>query len=57
MLTSLSRERVFFCCLRRNNDISVLFKQQSDKVPGEFLGRLVLGIEDDDVKIFGATIF
>jgi len=24
---------------------------------GEFLGRLVLGIEDDEVKIFGATIF
>ena len=57
MLTSLSRERVFFGCLRRNNHISVLFKQKSDKVPGEFLGRLVLGIEDDEVKIFGATIF
>ena len=23
----------------------------------EFLGRLVLGIEEDEVKIFGATIF
>ena len=57
MLTSLSRERVFFGCLRRNNHISVLFKQKSDKVPGEFLGRLVLGIEDGEVKIFGATIF
>ncbi|SVC56420.1 uncharacterized protein METZ01_LOCUS309274, partial [marine metagenome] len=26
-------------------------------VSGEFLGRLVLGVEDDEVKIFGATIF
>ena len=27
------------------------------KLTGEFLGRLVLGIEEDKVKIFGATIF
>jgi hypothetical protein len=43
--------------LRRNNFVTVLYKQTSDKVPGEFLGRLVLGVEDDKVKIFGATIF
>ena len=57
LLTSLSKERQFFGCLRRNNHVTVLFKQTSDKVPGEFLGRLVLGIEEGKVKIFGATIF
>ena len=57
LLTSLSKQRKFFGCLRRNNYVTVLFKQTSDKVPGEFLGRLVLGVEDDKVKIFGATIF
>jgi len=57
LLTSLSKQREFFGCLRRNNYVTVLFKQTSDKVPGEFLGRLVLGAEDDKVKIFGATIF
>ena len=57
LLTSLSKQREFFGCLRRNNYVTVLFKQTSDKVSGEFLGRLVLGIEDDKVKIFGATIF
>ena len=57
LLTSLSKQREFFGCLRRNNYVTVLFKQTSDKVPGEFLGRLVLGIEDNKVKIFGATIF
>ena len=57
LLTSLSKERKFFGCLRRNNHVTVLFKQTSDKVPGEFLGRLVLGIEEGNVKIFGATIF
>ena len=57
LLTSLSKQRKFFGCLRRDNYVTVLFKQTSDKVAGEFLGRLVLGIEEDKVKIFGATIF
>ena len=57
LLTSLSKKRKFFGCLRRNNHVTVLYKQTSDKVPGQFLGRLVLGVEDDKVKIFGATIF
>ena len=57
LLTSLSKERKFFGCLRRNNFVTVLYKQTSDKVSGEFLGRLVLGVEDNKVKIFGATIF
>ena len=57
LLTSLSKKREFFGCLRRNNFVTVLYKQTSDKVSGDFLGRLVLGVEDDQVKIFGATIF
>ena len=57
LLTSLSKKRKFFGCLKRNNHVTVLYKQTSDEVPGEFLGRLVLGIEDDEIKIFGATIF
>ena len=57
LLSSLSVEREFLGCLRRNEYISVLYNQSSDEVPGEFLGRLVLGIEDGEVKIFGATIF
>ena len=57
MLTSLSTDHQFFGCLRRNDHITVLFKQTSTEVSGEYLGRLVLGIEDDLVKVFGATIF
>ena len=57
LLTSLSKKRKFFGCLRRNNHVTVLYKQTSNTVPGEFLGRLVLGVEDDEIKIFGATIF
>ena len=57
LLTGLSKQKEFLGCLRRNNFVTVLFKQKSDTVPGDFLGRLVLGIEDSKVKVFGATIF
>ena len=57
LLTSLSKKREFLGCLRRNNFVTVLFKQASDTVPGDFLGRLVLGVEDGKFKVFGATIF
>ena len=57
LLTSLSKKKEFLGCLRRNNFVTVIFKQASDTVPGDFLGRLVLGVEDDKVKVFGATIF
>ena len=57
LLTSLSKKKEVFGCLRRNLHVTVLYKQTSERVPGEFLGRLVLGVEDDKVKVFGATIF
>ena len=57
IISSLSIEREFLGCLRRGDYISILYKQTSNEVPGEFLGRLVLGVEDDEIKIFGATIF
>ena len=57
LLINLSPNKIFIGCLRRNNLVTVLFKQTSNKLPGEYLGRLVLGIEEDQVKIFGATIF
>ena len=57
LLTSLSDEKVVLGCLRRNLHVTVLYKQTSNTIPGEFLGRLVLGLEDDEVKVFGATIY
>mgnify|MGYP001215019810 CR=1 FL=1 len=57
LLTNLSLQTEFLGCLRRNGFVTVLLKQRSDKMSGEFLGRLVLGIEDEQVKVFGATIF
>lgn len=43
--------------IRRGEHVTVLYRQRSQKKPGEWLGRLVLGYEDDVVKIFGASIF
>ena len=41
-----------FGCLRRGIHITVLIKQTNKEISGEFLGRLVLGIEDDVVESF-----
>ena len=56
-MTNLSLQKEFLGCLRRDHFITVLFKQKSDTISGDFLGRLVLGAEDGEVKVFGATIF
>ena len=57
LLTSLSDKKEVLGCLRRNSHITVLYKQTSNSVNGDFLGRLVLGVEDGEVKVFGATIY
>ena len=57
LLTSLSDKYEVFGCLKRDLYVTVLYKQCSNTVPGEFLGRLVLGVEDDEIKVFGATIY
>ncbi len=57
LLTSLSEKQVVLGCIRRDKFITILYKQTSNVVPGEFLGRLVLGMEGEMVKVFGATIY
>ena len=57
LISSLSEDCKAFGCLRRGLYITILYKQTSTKLPGDFLGRLVLGEEDGLVKVFGATIF
>ena len=57
LLVNLSSDKTCLGCLRRGSYVSVLYKQTSTKIPGEFLGRLVLGVEENAIKVFGATIF
>ncbi|MBX3601625.1 MAG: hypothetical protein KF863_13450 [Rubrivivax sp.] len=54
---SLSEEIDPLGIIRRGEHVSVLFRQRSTRKPGEWLGRLVLGYEDGQVRIFGASIF
>jgi hypothetical protein len=43
--------------IRRGEHVTVLYRQRSTRKAGEWLGRLVLGYEDGQVRIFGASIF
>jgi len=43
--------------IRRGEHVTVLYRVRSTKKQGEWLGRMVLGYADDEVKIFGASIF
>jgi hypothetical protein len=43
--------------IRRGEHVTVLYRQRSTKKQGEWLGRLVLGYEDGQVRIFGASVF
>ena len=53
----LKENYIPFGTLRRGEHITVLIKVTNKEIPGEFLGRLVLGVEDGVVKVFGATIY
>lgn len=54
---SLSEDFDSLGIIRRGEHVTVLYRQRSTKKPGEWLGRLVLGYEDQEIKIFGASIF
>lgn len=43
--------------IRRGQHVTVLYRQRSTKKEGEWLGRLVLGYENEQVRIFAASIF
>lgn len=43
--------------IRRGQHVTVLYRVRSTKKEGEWLGRLVLGYEQGDVRIFAASIF
>jgi len=47
----------FLGFIRRGEHVSFLFRVRSTKREGEWLGRMVLGYERGEVKIFAASIF
>ena len=50
IITNLEETYKPFGTLRRGDHITVLIKQTNKEIPGEFLGRLVLGVEDNEIK-------
>lgn len=54
---SLAEDADWLGIIRRGEHVTVLYRQRSTKKPGEWLGRLVLGYENAQVKIFGASFF
>jgi hypothetical protein len=54
---NLSVEFEYLGIIRRGEHVTVLYRQRSTKKAGEWLGRLVLGYENGEIRIFGASIF
>jgi hypothetical protein len=54
---NLSEDYEYLGIIRRGEYVTVLYKQRNKTKDGEWLGRLVLGYENDKVKIFGCTLF
>ena len=54
---NLADDADYLGIIRRGEHVTVLYRQRSTKKKGEWLGRLVLGYENEKVRIFGASIF
>lgn len=54
---NLSKEYDFLGTIRRGEHVTMLFRVRSTKKEGEWLGRMVLGYEKGEVKIFAASVF
>jgi len=54
---SLSSDYDYLGTIRRSEHVTVLYRVRSTKKEGEWLGRMVLGYEKGEVRIFGASIF
>ena len=54
---SLSEDFDELGIIRRGEHVTILFRQRSSKREGEWLGRLVLGYDEGEIKVFGASIF
>lgn len=54
---SLDPDWHYLGIIRRGQHVTVLYRVRSTKKEGEWLGRLVLGYEQGEVRIFAASIF
>jgi hypothetical protein len=54
---NLVKEYDFLGFIRRGEHVTCLFRMRSTKKEGEWVGRMVIGYERGEVKIFAAAIF
>lgn len=54
---SLDPDYDYLGIIRRGEHVTVLYRIKSTKKEGEWLGRLVLGYEKGEIRIFGASVF
>ncbi len=54
---NLSEDYDYLGLIRRGEHVTVLFRVRSTKKEGEWLGRMVLGYERGEIRIFAASIF
>jgi hypothetical protein len=54
---NLAEERDFLGLIRRGAHVTALYRVRSTTKEGEWLGRMVLGYEKGEVRIFAVSIF
>lgn len=54
---NLSEQSDYLGIIRRGQHVTVLYRIKSTVREGEWLGRLVLGYEKGEIRIFAASIF
>ena len=54
---NLDSEYDYLGLIRRGEHVTVLYRVRSTKKEGEWLGRMVLGYENGEIRIFAASIF
>jgi len=54
---NLSPDYDYLGIIRRGQHVTVLYRIRSTKKEGEWLGRLVIGYDKGEIRIFAASIF
>ncbi len=54
---NLNTDYDYLGLIRRGEHVTVLYRVTSTKKEGEWLGRMVLGYEKGEIRIFGASVF
>ncbi len=54
---NLNTDYDYLGIIRRGEHVTVLYRVTSTKKEGEWLGRIVLGYEKGEIRIFGASVF